>query len=76
MAEQKLNLKILRKTAGLNQAELASRAGVSQSEISVIERGLFTPKPAVAKRIAGALGIDWRKFYPGDEYFTIERSAE
>lgn len=76
MAEQKLNLKILRKTAGLYQAELAELAGVSQAEISQIERGKVTPKPTVAKRIAGALGIDWKKFYPGDEYFVIERSAE
>ena len=44
-----------REEKGLTQLELAKRSGVSQSSISLIEKGERAPTVFVAKRIADAL---------------------
>lgn len=49
------NLRELRKRKGLSQKELAERAGVDQSYISLLERGLSRPSDEVLKKILGAL---------------------
>src|SRR5262249_12816829 len=47
-----------RHTAGLSQAELAERAGLSQRAISDLERGLRkAPYPATIRRLAEALEL-------------------
>ena len=50
------NLKVLRLRLGLNQQELARRAGVTRQTISGVESGLYLPSTLVALRLARALG--------------------
>jgi molybdate-binding protein/DNA-binding XRE family transcriptional regulator len=50
------NLKALRLHLGLNQQELARRAGVTRQTISGVESGLYMPSTLVALRLAKALG--------------------
>lgn len=45
----------LRKAAGLSQAALAERAGITQGMVSMMEDGSRTPSLTVAKGIAEAL---------------------
>jgi len=47
-----------RQKTGLSQAELARRAGVSRSAISVIEHGKRDPGLQYLQRILGAAGFD------------------
>lgn len=45
-----------RAKAGLSQKQVSERAGIDQSDISRIERGLANPSVATLERIANALG--------------------
>ena len=49
------HMKILRNAAGLTQAELAARIGVSRKTINTVENGVFTPSALLALKIAHAL---------------------
>ncbi|HDI31670.1 MAG TPA: CBS domain-containing protein [Thermofilum sp.] len=60
------NIKLLRKRAGLTQAELAKRAGVSQSLIARIERGTVNPRLSTLIKIFKVL----------EEYTREELSAK
>ncbi len=55
----------IRKTAGKSQYEAAAECGISQSYYAAIETGVRgNPlNVKIAKRIAAALGFDWKKFY-------------
>ncbi len=60
-----LNLKNKRKLCDKSQNQVAKEAGISQQYYSFIEsgeRGKKLPVPT-AKRIASALGFDWKEFY-------------
>ena len=46
-----------RRRAGLTQAELASRSGVPQPNVSAIERGRTTPKPETLARLNEAARV-------------------
>jgi len=47
-----------RRGAGLTQKELASRAGVTQSTVTQIERGIIAePRPRTLTKLAAVLGI-------------------
>lgn len=48
----------LRASHGLTQAELAERSGVSQADVSRIERGSANPTEKTLGRIAAALDAD------------------
>lgn len=50
-----------RKVAGLNQAELAARVGVSQPAVANWESGVHDPRRLMLSKIADALGVspDW-----------------
>ena len=50
-------LRELRVAAGLTQAELAERAGVSVNFISLVERGLKSPTLSTMERLAAALKV-------------------
>jgi len=50
-------LRRLRTEAELNQAELADKAGISQSAVSQIEKGERAPSFDVLRRLATALGL-------------------
>ena len=47
----------LRKTAGLNQEELAERVGVHMNTISQWENGVYIPKTPKLKKLAEALNV-------------------
>ena len=48
-------LKEARTAAGLTQAELADRAGVSRKTINTVENGVFVPSTLLALQLARAL---------------------
>jgi putative transcriptional regulator len=50
------SLKEARTAAGLTQAELAERAGVSRKTINTVENGVFIPSTVLALSLARALG--------------------
>lgn len=58
MADPRLgtHLKAARTAAGLTQAELAERAGVSRKTINTVENGVFVPSTTLALSLARALG--------------------
>jgi putative transcriptional regulator len=48
-------LKDVRTVAGLTQAELAERVGVSRKTINTVENGVFTPSTLLALKLAAVL---------------------
>jgi transcriptional regulator with XRE-family HTH domain len=60
-------LAILRRALGIDQHSLAREAGISQSTLSLIEKGDRQPAPDVAKRIAQAIGIEVDDLFSGEE---------
>jgi transcriptional regulator with XRE-family HTH domain len=52
-----LRLRQLRRAAGLDQAAMAERLGVTQPRVSKIELGVFTPTTGLLERIADALQL-------------------
>ncbi|WP_291834382.1 helix-turn-helix transcriptional regulator [Brevundimonas sp.] len=48
-------LKEARQAAGLTQAELAERAGVSRKTVNTVENGVFIPSTILALSLARAL---------------------
>jgi putative transcriptional regulator len=50
-----VRLKELRVAAGLTQAELAERVGVSRKTINTVENGVFIPSTLLALKLAAAL---------------------
>ena len=56
-------LKEVRTAAGLTQAELADRAGVSRKTVNTVENGVFVPSTVVALKLAGALGCSVEELF-------------
>ena len=55
----------LREESGLTQAELAARAGTSQSAIAAYETGRKSPTLRTLSRLAGSVGLEaWVEFHP------------
>lgn len=50
-------LKEARTAAGLTQAELAERAGVSRKTVNTVENGVFIPSTVLALGLARALDL-------------------
>jgi len=50
------NLEVMRRQAGLTQAELSKFAGVSRKSINAIENGMYVPSTVLALKIAHTLG--------------------
>lgn len=50
-----VRLKEARTAAGLTQAELAERIGVSRKTINTVENGVFVPSTVLALKLAAAL---------------------
>lgn len=46
-----------RETSGISQEDLADRAGLHRTYISLIERGLRTSSITTVQRLAAALGV-------------------
>lgn len=58
MAERLANtLRQARTGAGLTQAELAERIGVSRKTINTVENGVFVPSTILALKLSRALGL-------------------
>lgn len=49
------SLKTLRTQAGLTQADLAERVGVTRKTINTVENGVFIPSTVLALKLARAL---------------------
>lgn len=60
-------IKERRTAAGLTQAELAERVGVTRKTVNTIENGVFSPSALLAIKLAAALNV------PVEELFWIER---
>ncbi len=71
MATRKLGevVQQLREAQGLTQAQLAERAQVSVSIVSILEGGQSgqNPSPAILQRLARALGVTPSKLTEGEE---------
>ena len=66
MTERLVNtLKVARERAGLTQAALAERIGVSRKTINTIENSVFVPSTLLALKLAQALDA------PVEELFAI-----
>ncbi|MCP4138449.1 MAG: helix-turn-helix transcriptional regulator [bacterium] len=63
----------LRKEAGLNQADLAEKTGVSRPNISFWEKSAFPPLEAIFK-VCSALGIDLWEFFVDKKTMAKELS--
>jgi len=48
-----------RQTAGLSQATTATKAGMHQGDLSLLERDLVQPEIPTLCRLAKVLGADW-----------------
>ena len=57
----------LRRKLGMNQAELAARAGCRPNQVSKYERGTYDPKLPVLSGLATALGISIDYLVTGKE---------
>jgi transcriptional regulator with XRE-family HTH domain len=53
-----LNLRRLRRAAGLSQEELAHRAELDRTYVSALERSIYNASIDVADRIARVLGVE------------------
>lgn len=51
-----IRLKEMRAAAGLTQADLAARVGVSRKTVNTVENGVFVPSTVLALQLAKALG--------------------
>src|SRR5215475_12587286 len=63
-------LRKLRKEQNLTQLELAQQVGITNGQVSTIERGVSSPSLATLHRIARALNV------PMQEFFEDERSKD
>ncbi len=52
-------LKAFRKAAGLTQADVATRLGVTQQTVSALERNAETVSTARLMKLMDLLGVDW-----------------
>jgi putative transcriptional regulator len=52
-----VHLKAARMAAGLTQAELALKVGVTRKTINTVENGVFIPSTVLALGLARALGV-------------------
>jgi putative transcriptional regulator len=50
-------IRTIRERAGLTQAELASRIGVTRQTLIAIEQGKYSPSLELAFQIAGVFGV-------------------
>lgn len=62
-----LNLSEMRSAAGLTQAEVAARAGLTQQMYNYVENGRRRPSVSTAKKIAAVLGFAWTDFFDDDD---------
>lgn len=59
-----MTLRVMREAAGLTQAELASRAGVSRQLVGAVEAGRHLPRVDAALALAAALSVAVEALFP------------
>lgn len=57
----------IREAKGLTQGAVANAAGIAQPSYFEIEKGISTPRPETAMKIAAAIGFPWTRFYEEEE---------
>lgn len=57
------NIKKIRESKRLKQTEVAEQAGITQSMLCQIEKGIKNPSLIVGKEIADALGVEVNKLF-------------
>lgn len=67
-------MRSLREAKGLKQIELATAAGVAESQVSDIERGKNNPGWLLLARLLDGLGVDIAEF--ASAYAQAERRSE
>lgn len=60
-------LKEIRKKSGLSQRELAKRAGVTNSTISMIEKNSVSPSVSSLKKVLSGIPLSLLEFFESDE---------
>jgi transcriptional regulator with XRE-family HTH domain len=65
-------LRKLRKEQNLTQLELAQQVGITNGQVSTIERGVSSPSLATLHRIARALNVPMNEFFEDDRLREIE----
>lgn len=60
---KRLTLKQVRKSKGLTLRELSEATGVSETNLSFIERGKTKPTATTIKKIAGVLGLTYEELF-------------
>ena len=64
MAERLANrIKERRTEAGLTQAELAEKVGVTRKTVNTVENGVFTPSTTLAIKLSKALGLSVEQLF-------------
>jgi transcriptional regulator with XRE-family HTH domain len=56
-------LRLLRESKGISQEELAARAGLDRSYISLVERGRRSPTVNTLIKISTVLAVEVREFF-------------
>jgi transcriptional regulator with XRE-family HTH domain len=65
-------LRKLRKEQNLTQLELAQQVGITNGQVSTIERGVSSPSLATLHRIARALNVPMQEFFEDDRNKEVE----
>ncbi len=61
---ENMSLKLARTKVKMSQLELSIKTQMSQTDLSLIERGLKFPTEKQAERIAETLQVDMKKIFP------------
>lgn len=51
----------------MTQGAVANAIGIAQPSYYEFEKGISTPKPENAKKIAAVLGFEWTRFYEDED---------
>jgi transcriptional regulator with XRE-family HTH domain len=63
---ENMNLKLARTKAKMSQLELSIRTQMSQTDLSLIERGLKFPTRKQARKIAEVLHVNVNEIFPAE----------
>ncbi|MGS0730259.1 helix-turn-helix domain-containing protein, partial [Shewanella sp. 0m-11] len=69
------NLKRVRKEKGLSQRELAKRAGVTNSTISMIEKNSVSPSVSSLKKVLSGLPMSLVEFFSIEDTSAAEQKV-
>lgn len=67
MSKDRKWLREVREEKELTQEHLAEKLGITRQHIGMLENGISSPSPKLAKKIASILGFEWTKFFDDDD---------